>query len=150
MQYTAQYGIETEEEYPYLGQQGNCDFQPAEAIFVNSDCNCVQNKSMIQLQAAVTQQPVSIVVEANQLAWQFYGGGVVQKNCGVTIDHAVLAVGWAVEKGINSWIVKNSWGPKWGNEGYIYISQDDTQNDGYGVCGVYFAPMVPTNLTSSH
>ncbi len=52
-------------------------------------------------------------------------------------DHAVTIVGWddnyskdnfiMTPEGDGAWIVKNSWGPDWGDEGYFYVSYYDTQ-----------------------
>lgn len=45
------------------------------------------------LQAAVSKMPVSVAVEADQSAFQFYEKGVVSKKCGNKLDHGVLVVG---------------------------------------------------------
>eukprot|EP00727_Mastigamoeba_balamuthi_P010445 m51a1_g6022 hypothetical protein (1656) ;mRNA; f:85651-94698 len=51
-----------------------------------------------------------------------YAGGIIRhsSNCIYTktgyngIDHAVTLVGWGIQNGVNYWVMKNSWGPDWG------------------------------------
>jgi cathepsin X len=51
-----------------------------------------------------------------------YTGGIFNDKTGVTeIDHSVSVVGYGVEDGVKYWIVRNSWGTYWGEEGYMRI-----------------------------
>merc|ERR1711879_141797 len=53
-----------------------------------------------ELEAAVTRQPISVAIEADQPVFQHYTSGVLSDAaCGQTLDHAVLAVGYGVEAG---------------------------------------------------
>ena len=47
------------------------------------------------------------------------------KNCLNCGDHAVVAVGWGTDESIGEdyWIIKNSWGAEWGEDGYIKIKR---------------------------
>jgi len=55
-------------------------------------------------------------------------------NCGTFLNHAITAVGYGSENGQDYYIVRNSWGPRWGEQGYIRVA---TQSDGSdGVCGI--------------
>merc|ERR1712224_39511 len=74
------------------------------------------------LMAALGEKPVSVCVDAE--SWQNYGGGIFS-NCGYSLDHAVLAVGYDS----SSWKIKNSWGTGWGEAGYIRLRMGNT-------CGV--------------
>lgn len=66
--------------------------------------------------------------------------------CGDRLDHGVLAVGFDInEKEEGFWIVKNSWGSGWGEDGYVRISADSKSNHGYGVCGILRCANIPTN-----
>jgi cathepsin L len=82
------------------------------------------------------QQPVSVGVDASSFAFQNYKGGIfTNTNCGTTIDHAILAVGWGNDSTYgNYWIVENQWGTSWGDNGYILIQM--TPNTTVGICGI--------------
>lgn len=48
------------------------------------------------------------------------------------VNHAVLAVGYGVEDGVPYWLVKNSWGGDWGDNGYFKMEM------GKNMCGKLF------------
>lgn len=84
--------------------------------------------------AALEHQPVSVAIEADQRAFQNYHSGVLTEGCGTKLDHGVLAVGYGTENGTPYFLVKNSWGPTWGDKGYIKIGQNN-------VCGILSQPV---------
>eukprot|EP01009_Symbiontida_sp_KSa7_P007852 NODE_4936_length_329_cov_410.350000_g4325_i0.p3 GENE.NODE_4936_length_329_cov_410.350000_g4325_i0~~NODE_4936_length_329_cov_410.350000_g4325_i0.p3 ORF type:complete len:78 (+),score=13.31 NODE_4936_length_329_cov_410.350000_g4325_i0:33-266(+) len=70
--------------------------------------------------------------------WQSYTGGIVKHCPKEQPDHGVLLVGY----GEDYWIVKNSWGPNWGEEGYIRLHKGDDQcNIQLEPIGVVAAPL---------
>jgi len=146
VQYAVKNGLESETDYPYTGQDGSCAYDKSKATtglaggykFATAD-------STDDLKSALVTQPVSVLVEADQDAFQFYSTGVLKTGCGTSLDHAVLAVGYTKVGLLEAFIVKNSWGTDWGEAGYIYIWDSQTVNSGKGVCGILSQPMVPTS-----
>jgi KDEL-tailed cysteine endopeptidase len=67
--------------------------------------------------------------------FQGYRGGIITEadGCPTNIDHAILAVGYGNENGTEYYIVKNSWGTSWGEDGYVRIEAIDGRK---GVCGI--------------
>jgi C1A family cysteine protease len=143
VQYAAKNGLETEADYPYTAQDGTCRFQSGKAHKVNNGYSFVTANSTDQLKAALVNQPVSVLIEADQDVFQFYKSGVIKLNCGAALDHAVLAVGYHKVGVLEAFIVKNSWGTDWGMDGYVQIWDSQTPNGGQGVCGILAQPMIP-------
>lgn len=99
-----------------------------------------------QLMQAVAEGPVSVAIQANERFFQHYGSGILTVNCGAQLNHAVLVVGFGhngVEGENSYWKVKNSWGPRWGEKGYIRLCRSCFQNGASGLCGVASQPVIP-------
>merc|ERR1712146_684282 len=92
------------------------------------------SSSASSLKSALDGQPVSAAIQADQSVFQQYTGGVITSGCGSSLDHGVTAVGYTSDY----FIVKNSWGTSWGNNGYVYISTSGN------VCGIHSDASYPT------
>lgn len=71
----------------------------------------------------VTHGPATAAV--NAISWQNYLGGIIQYHCDGSfnsLNHAVQIVGYDTAASIPHYIIKNSWGPSFGDKGYIYIA----------------------------
>jgi len=97
------------------------------------------------MKAAIAGQVVSIAIEADKLCFQFYDSGVLHdESCGTDLDHGVAAVGYGhdEESGEDYWLVRNSWGSYWGDQGYIKMAMNVDWEGGQ--CGILLAASYPT------
>ncbi|WOL18315.1 cysteine protease XCP1 [Canna indica] len=136
-------GLHTEDDYPYLMEEGTCDQKRAELSVVTisgyEDVPVNKEESLLK---ALAHQPVSVAIEASGRDFQFYNGGVYDGHCGSDLDHGVTAVGYGSSKGQDYVIVKNSWGPKWGEKGYIRMKRNTGKPQ--GLCGINKMASYPT------
>jgi C1A family cysteine protease len=129
-----------EADYAYTASGSTCKYVASKGqgnvkAFVD-----VTPNSADQLKAGLNAGPVSVAIEADQLAFQAYKSGVLTKGCGTNLDHGVLAVGWGTDATAGDYfIVKNSWGASWGMAGYINIGAGSSN-----VCGILSQPSYPT------
>jgi cathepsin L len=137
-------GITTESNYPYKGVQNSCN-QAAAKQYAATVADYVDvGATDAELMAALAKQPVSVAIEADQFAFQFYSSGVLTGACGTNLDHGVLAVGYGTLNGVDYYKVKNSWGSSWGMNGYILLGRGSQYNKGKGQCGILQAASYPT------
>ncbi|XP_010244238.1 PREDICTED: cysteine proteinase RD21A-like [Nelumbo nucifera] len=136
-------GIDTEEDYPYTGRDGQCDTYRKNARVVTIDSyEDVPVNDEKALQKAVAHQPVSVAIEAGGRAFQLYQSGIFTGRCGTALDHGVITVGYGSENGVDYWIVRNSWGSSWGEEGYIRMERNLASTDN-GKCGIAMEASYP-------
>merc|ERR1711953_1281230 len=129
--------IASESSYPYTARDGSCKSSFTTAIPKGGVTGYKDVSASSQaLMSALNQQPVSVAVEADQTAFQRYSGGIVTSGCGTNLDHGVLAAGYDSEQGY--FLVKNSWGASWGDNGYLKIGTSGN------VCGIHSEPSYPT------
>ena len=140
------YGITTEQAYPYTsgtsGKAGTCQpFTPVTKL-----SSCWENPANeLQLTLSIAKQPVSVAIEADKRSFQMYTSGVYNDpNCGTNLDHGVTAVGYGTENGQDYYIVKNSWGTSWGDNGYIKIARNSVSTSTKGICGIAMESSYPT------
>jgi len=137
-------GIDTEDDYPYHAKDQICDSsKAAHHVVTISGFHDVPANNPSQLEQAVSQGPVSIAIEADKSVFQLYRDGVFDNPaCGTNLDHGVLVVGYGTDEteGKDYWIVKNSWGATWGDQGYIRMFKETS---GAGMCGMYKQPSYP-------
>merc|ERR1712224_46493 len=133
--------VATEASYPYKATDGSCQTSFSTAIPQGGVTGYKSvGQSTADLKSALMTGPVSVAIEADQMAFQMYSGGILEDkggflgSCGTNLDHGVLAVGY----GDGYFKVKNSWGSSWGEAGYLQIS------DQGNTCGIHSDATYPT------
>jgi len=133
-------GISLESSYPYQGADSPCDSTQVKPVATIDGYYRLDSNNATQLQAAIAQVgPIAISLAASGFAFQLYGGGVLNGDCGWDVDHAVQAVGYGFDSSVNQgyWIVRNSWGAGWGEAGYVRVFR---ATSGAEACGTDTTP----------
>jgi len=123
--------IVTEASYPYVSgddivpacNMGGRDFGAKISGFKNIPKNETEMGAWV-----MTGGPLSIAVDAG--TWQTYMGGILTSCPAGELDHGVLIVGFDDANSPPYWIIKNSWGPTWGEQGYLRVEK------GTGQCSI--------------
>ena len=152
--YVKDNGISTQSAYPYKASDQSCKATSGNKFKITGYANVPANNSA-QLKAAIERQPVSVAVQADSPVFRHYTSGVLTStDCGTNLNHGVLVVGYHTTGAhflrgrpyhfygseLPHYIVKNSWGPDWGDRGYIRIAI----TEGAGVCGIQMDATYPT------
>ncbi|XP_020093574.1 vignain-like [Ananas comosus] len=117
-------GIATASTYPYVGNRGECDTRRAARIAASIDgYSVVMWSDESALMRKVANGPVACGISCTP-EFDAYAGGVLKASAPNTLDHAVLVVGYGTDRDEGDyWIIKNSWGTGWGENGYARIQR---------------------------
>ena len=105
-----------------------------------------QNNYVEMMNVVAKIGPITVSVAAHD--WHLYSKGVFYEPLNSTkstdIDHLVVLEGYGTdeETGEDYWLVRNSWGPLWGEKGYIRLRRVDpsTLDDPDSDCGMDVTP----------
>ena len=141
-------GLCSEKDYPYVSgttkKAGSCDSTCSTVS--DSDVTSyidVSPNSDSNMMSALEKQPISVAIQADQKDFQLYKSGVFTGDCGTKLDHGVLLVGYGSEEDGDYYLIKNSWGTTWGDNGYIKLGRGEEYNSGKGQCGLLMQGSYP-------
>lgn len=139
--YLEQHKQELTADYPYTSgttkKTGTCEYMASKGKVMVKGYSNVQRNSVSQTKAAIDKTVVTVAIEADKSVFQQYKSGIFDsKLCGTHLDHAVALVGYGTEAGKDYYILRNSWGSVWGDQGYMKIAAVN----GAGICGVQMQP----------
>lgn len=146
MDYAFQYikdngGIDTEKTYPYEAKDDSCRYKAKNSGATDKGfVDIPQGNEKKLKEALATMGPVSVAIDASHESFQLYSEGVYfDPECdSEQLDHGVLAVGYGTdEKGQDYYIVKNSWGSSWGQNGYVLMARNKNNHCGIATASSY-------------
>ncbi|KAM3597039.1 uncharacterized protein V6R79_025231 [Siganus canaliculatus] len=135
-------GIDSERFYPYEHKSGECRYSVKGKAGYCSTFRILPSGDERTLQAVVASVgPVAVALNARLPSFHLYRRGLYNvPNCSPRlINHAVLVVGYGTDRGQDFWLVKNSWGTAWGEEGFIRIARNKKN-----LCGIASFAVYPT------
>ncbi|XP_074274073.1 fruit bromelain-like [Silene latifolia] len=129
-------GIFTEQQYPYIGKVGNCR-SGRNLVTISGYSEFPSGENL--LMQALNDQLISVGVDSHAKGFNYYSGGVYDGGCGTNLNHAVTAIGYGRDdaSGKDYWLIKNSWGETWGENGYMRLLRDES------VCPITLACSYP-------
>lgn len=138
-------GIDDENSYPYEAATRKCRFKKDKVAFNDQGAAILPTGDEQKLKEMVAKfGPVAVAIDASSFWFQLYHRGVYYnkrcRNKPDELDHGVLVVGYGTDpKKGDYWLVKNSWGPHWGEKGYIRMARNRKNN-----CGIASMATIPT------
>jgi cathepsin H len=137
-------GLTTEDQYVYTAVDGNCTLpgkkQSVGIVGGSFNLSTVENDL---LYAILNHGPVSIAYKVMPDFRPYISGVYTHANCpngAMDVNHAVLAIGYGTENGMDYWLIKNSWGAAWGDNGFFKIQR------GVNMCGIVNCNSYPMDV----
>jgi len=138
MDWVVKNGLALAADVPYKGMDGACTAAPKQTAAGGAALGMIGwetlpiNKYEPLVRALTNDGPVAVSVAAD--TWFQYDEGIFN-GCpkDAVVNHLVVALGYGEEKGHKYWIIQNSWGADWGEQGIIKLERHD---EGAGYCGM--------------
>ncbi|XP_062136109.1 procathepsin L-like [Drosophila sulfurigaster albostrigata] len=125
-QYIRYYGIDTESSYPYEARDDYCRYNRNYIGAKISGIVQIESGNEDALASAVANKgPISVCFTADS-NFQHYRSGVFNDpSCSQPMNHCVVVIGYGTDPvGEDYWLVRNSWGENWGENGYIRMARN--------------------------
>ncbi|XP_072004084.1 cathepsin L-like [Engystomops pustulosus] len=135
MAYISSHGIMKAKDYEYSAKQDSCEFKPDNAMNLNVTKYFILPEEDNMAMSVAFGGPIAVGIDASD-DFQMYCNGIFEGDCSQSPGHAVVIVGYGTEhdnksdEDIDYWIVRNSWGAGWGDQGYVKMRRN------VNLCGI--------------
>ncbi|KAI1700019.1 papain family cysteine protease domain-containing protein [Ditylenchus destructor] len=145
-EHTIKYGgLDTEKEYPYIAMDSTCSSNNSHPAWFGSRPISYQNVGPSGDESALKEKvakigPISAIMDASLWSYQLYKRGVYyEPSCDSNrLNHAVLVVGYGTDPEHGDyWLIKNSWGVGWGEQGYMRLARNKDNHCGLASHAAY-------------
>lgn len=111
---------------------GGCDYKSEKAIYKITGYQYLRSEDEDTLKMTVATHGITVAtIDAGQASFQFYSSGIYDEpKCTKVLNHVVAVVGYGSENNIDYWICKNSWGTFWGEDGYLRMVRNKSNQCG--------------------
>jgi len=136
-------GLDTEASYPFTGDNDtSCSYNAANsAVTITGWNQTAQGDENALMEAVYNHGPMGVAISVDDAFANYQSGVYEDSSCPNDpddLDHSVLVVGYGTsDNGTDYWIVKNSWGATWGNQGYILMARNQNNMCGIATDAVY-------------
>jgi len=125
-------------EYPYEAVNGVCRYDGKTKTGTTVLKSNSVKSSVNAMKEALSIAPVAIGIQAGQDKFRQYQRGILTDCQGTRLDHGVLLVGWGIYKEEGEadqefWKIKNSWGVRWGEDGFIRVAIEPGTSQSWGL-----------------
>ncbi|XP_069812586.1 cathepsin L-like isoform X2 [Dendropsophus ebraccatus] len=135
MAYVSSHGVMKAKDYEYSAKQFKCLYKPDNAVTLNVTKYYVLPGEDNMAVSLALNGPIAVGIDASD-DLQMYSGGIFDGECSTEPNHAVIIVGYGTEhdkesdEDVDYWIIRNSWGEDWGENGYGKMRRNENQ------CGI--------------
>jgi len=129
-----------ESDYPYTATKGKCKYSKEGATTqLKGYSKCKKDEEKLK-EAVANNGPYSIAIDAGPSSFHLYKSGIYDDpSCSsLILNHIVGLIGYGVDNGRDYWLLRNSWGKSWGEEGYMRLARNEKNK-----CGVASEAVTP-------
>jgi len=152
LKYIQQSGLVLESKMGYTGKSDQCDNSLISSpnVKISGYNYCLGNCTESYVYSLLQSGPVLVGIDGENQNFRNYKSGIYSLPCN-SMNHAVILVGYGFDDATkkNYWVIRNSWGMDWGENGYTRIERNVNNNNSCFVTYSAFSPILDSGFISS-